>query len=192
MGATCIGTQEEGERLIAPLREIGEPVMDTFGQMPAAGLCRIAMDPEEPVPYQGHGGVLSELPDEAVDAFFEVGGPDSGSPLLVAEFRNAGGALGRSADGAGALDKLDAAYTFLGIGALMNPALAQPIKARLDQIADQMKPWAAAGGYFNFAERRCDADAILPAETCKRLAEVKRRWDPDDMIVTNHPLPAAG
>lgn len=192
VGATCIGTQEEGERLIAPLREIGEPVMDTFAQMPCAGLGGIAMDPEEPVPYLGHGGVLAELPDGAVEAFFEASGPESGSPLLLAELRHTGGALGRSADGAGALDKLDAAYTFLGIGALMNPALAQPIKARLDKIADQMKPWAAAGGYFNFAERRCELDAILPAETCKRLAEVKRRWDPDDMIVTNHPLPAAG
>jgi hypothetical protein len=46
MGATCIGTQEEGERLIAPLREIGEPVMDTFGQMPAAGLAGLPWTPK--------------------------------------------------------------------------------------------------------------------------------------------------
>ena len=25
-----------------------------------------------------------------------------------------------------------------------------------------------------------------PAETCARLAEVKRRWDPEDTIVANH------
>ena len=49
-----------------------------------------------------------------------------------------------------------------------------------------MEPWAAAGGYFNFADDPCDADAILPAETCSRLAEVKRKWDPDGMIVANH------
>ena len=46
----CIGSQAEGEAAIAPLREIGEPIMDTFDQMPAAGLCRIHMDPENPVP----------------------------------------------------------------------------------------------------------------------------------------------
>ncbi len=41
-----------------------------------------------------------------------------------------------------------------------------------------MKPWTGEGGYFNFAERPCDADAILPAETCARLAEVKRHGTP--------------
>ena len=54
-----------------------------------------------------------------------------------------------------------------------------------------MKPWAAPGGYFNFAERPCDVDAILDAETCARLGEVKRRWDPDGMIVANHALSLA-
>lgn len=188
MGATCLGTQEEGEKLIAPLRKIGEPVMDTFAQMPCAGLTRIAMDPEDPVPYAGHGGVLAEFPDEAVDAFTEAAGPESGSPLLLAELRNGGGALARPAENAGALDKLDAAYTFLGIGALMAPEMAQPTEARLDQIADALDPWKAEGGYWNFAERACDADAILPADTCTRLAEVKRKWDPDGRVVANHQL----
>jgi hypothetical protein len=191
MGATCVGTQEEGESLIAPLREIGEPVMDTFEQMPCVGLCRIAMDPEDPVPYEGHGDVLAELPDEAVDAFYQAAGPESGSPLLLAELRTAGGALARPAENAGALEKLDAAYTFLGIGALMAPELAQPINARLSQIADAMDPWSAEGGYFNFAERPCDIDAILPPETCSRLSDVKRKWDPDDRIVANHAVSLA-
>jgi len=48
--AACIGDKEAGEATIAPLREIGEPIMDTFDQIPAAGLCRIHMDPENPVP----------------------------------------------------------------------------------------------------------------------------------------------
>ncbi len=50
IAAACIGSKEEGEKVIAPLREIGEPVMDTFDQIPAPGLSRIAMDPEPPVP----------------------------------------------------------------------------------------------------------------------------------------------
>ena len=54
-----------------------------------------------------------------------------------------------------------------------------------------MRPWAAEGGYFNFAERPCDADAILPPETCARLAEVKRRYDPDNLIVANHAVAIA-
>jgi hypothetical protein len=186
IAAAFIGSQEEGQRAIAPLREIGEPVMDTFDQIPASGLGRIAMDPEPPVPALGHHRVIRELPDQAIDAFYEVAGPESGSPLLVAELRQLGGALGRPAENGGALDKLDAEWVMLGIGMLMDPAMRDPIAAQLDKLADAVDPWAAEGGYFNYAERPCDVDAILPAATCERLAHVKRSWDPDNLIRANH------
>jgi len=98
--AACIGSQAEGEATIAPLREIGETIMDTFEWMPTAGLSRIHMDPENPVPGIGEGGLIAELPDEAIDAFVGVVGPDSGSPLLLSELRHLGGALGRPAESA--------------------------------------------------------------------------------------------
>jgi hypothetical protein len=184
--AGCIGSREEGERAIAPLREIGEPVMDTFDQIPAAGLFRIAMDPEQPIPGLAHSAVIKELPDEAIDAFVGASGPESGSPLLLAELRQLGGALGRPAENAGALEKLDAAYTLFGVGLPMTPELWEAIEKHLDLLHETMQPWAGEGDYFNFAERPCEIEAILPADTCKRLAEVKRKWDPDDLIRANH------
>jgi hypothetical protein len=186
--AACIGTEDEGRRAVQPLREIGEPMMDTFEQIPGPGLTRIAMDPEPPVPVIGHHGVVKELPDEAIDAFVAASGPDSGSPLLLAELRQLGGALARPAENGGALDKLDGAFVMLGIGMPMAPDMGEAINAQLDTIADAIKPWAAEGGYFNYAERACDVDAILPADTCERLGEVKRSWDPDNRILANHSL----
>jgi hypothetical protein len=191
ISAAHIGSQEEGEKAIAPLREIGEPVLDTFGQVPAPALSRIAMDPEPPVPGLGHGGVVNELPDEAIDAFYEVSGPDSGSPLLLAELRHIGGALARPADNGGALDKLDGEFVLLGIGMLMDPAMSEPITAQLDKLTEAMKPWSAERGYYNYAERPCNVDALLPPDTCERLAHVKRSWDPDDLILANHSIPLA-
>jgi FAD binding domain len=191
IAATCLGSREEGERTIAPLREIGEPLMDTFDQIPATGLTRIAMDPEPPVPGLGHHGVLNELTDEAIEAFYEAAGPESDSPLLVAELRHLGGALGRPAEGGGALSRLDAEFVMLGIGMLMEPAMRDPIESQLDRMADAMKPWAAEGGYFNYAERPCDVDAILPPETCQRLGQVKRSWDPENLIRANHSIALA-
>jgi hypothetical protein len=189
--ATCLGSQEEGEKAVAPLREIGEPLMDTFGQIPAPGLTRIAMDPEPPVPGLGHHGVINELPDEAIDAFVEAGGPESGSPLLLSELRHIGGALARPAENGGAMDKLDGEFVMLGIGMMMAPEMKAPIEAQLDKLTEAMKPWAAEGGYFNYAERPCDVDAILPPETCERLAQVKRSWDPDNLIRANHSIAMA-
>jgi hypothetical protein len=160
-------------------------MMSTLGQIPAEGLCRIHMDPEQPVPGLGHHRVIRELPDAAVDAFAELGDPET-SPLLLTELRQLGGALGRPDPDGGALSHLDAAFVMLGIGLPMTPELGQAIEGQLDSFDEAMAPWVADGGYFNFAERPCDADAILPAETCARLAEVKRKWDPDGTIVANH------
>jgi hypothetical protein len=184
----CIGDQASGEAAIAPLREIGEPIMDTFGQIPAAGLCRIHMDPESPVPALGHHAPLRELPDEAIEAFAAVAGPESSTPLLLTELRHLGGALGRAAENGGALSHLDASFVMFGVGMPMTPQLGEVIGAHLDRIDEAMQPWTAEGGYFNFAERPCDVDAILPADVCARLAEVKRKWDPNNTIVANHAL----
>jgi FAD binding domain len=191
IAAACIGSKEEGETSIGPLRKIGEPLMDTFDQIPAKGLVRIAMDPEPPVPGLGHHRVLNELDDDAIDTFYETAGPESDSPLLLSELRQLSGALARPAENGGALSKLDGDFVMLGIGMLMDPAMKDPIEGQLDKLADAMKPWAAEGGYFNYAERPCDVDAILPAETCQRLAHVKRSWDPDDLIRANHSVAMA-
>ena len=182
----CIGSREEGEAAFAPLLEIGEPMMSTFDQVPPAALCRIHMDPEQPVPGLGHHTVLRDLPDEAIDVFVSLAGPDSGTPLLLTELRQMGGAMGRPDSSGGALSHLDAGWVLLGIGMPMTPELGQAINDRLDQLKEDLSPWGADGGYFNFAERPCDADAILPPETCARLAEVKRKWDPDGRIIANH------
>jgi FAD/FMN-containing dehydrogenase len=184
--AACIGSREDGERQVAPLRELGEPIMDTFDQIPAAGLSRINMDPEPPVPALGHHGLLRELPDEAIDALVGIVGPEAGSPLLFTELCHVGGALCRPAEGGGALSRLDAEFVMFGVGVPMTPDLGEALPGALDQLHETMEPWSAEGGYFNFAERPCDVDALLPPDTCDRLAEVKRRWDPDGLIRANH------
>jgi hypothetical protein len=184
--AACIGTPAEGEATIAPLREIGETIMDTFAWMPAAGLCRIHMDPENPVPGIGEGQTIGELSDEAIDAFVGVAGPESGSPLLLSELRHRGGALGRPDENGGALSHLDAGFVMYSVGLPMTPELGEAIPPYLSRIDETMRPWAADGGYYNFTEGPCDVGAILPADVCDRLGEVKRKWDPDGRIVANH------
>ena len=184
--AACIGDQAAGEAAIAPLREIGEPILDTFGQIPAPALCHIHMDPEQPVPGLGHHRALRELSDEAIEAFVGVAGPDSGTPLLLTELRQLGGALGRPDPDGGALSHLDAGWVMYGVGMVMGPEMAEAVSGGLDRMHEAMEPWGADGGYFNFADRPCDSDAILPPDVCSRLAEVKRQWDPDGRIVGNH------
>ncbi|HET7053761.1 MAG TPA: FAD-binding oxidoreductase [Solirubrobacterales bacterium] len=182
----CIGGQAEGEATIAPLREIGETIMDTFAWMPTAGLSRIHMDPEHPVPGIGGGMTIGELSDETIDAFVSVAGPESGSPLLLSELRQLGGALGRPDENGGALSHLDAGFAMYSVGIPMTPELGEAIPAHLQKMEETMAPWRGNGGYYNFVESPCDVDAILPPDVCTRLAEVKRKWDPDGRVVGNH------
>ncbi len=185
IGAACIGSQEAGEAAIAPLRELGEPIIDTFGWMPAAGLCHIHMDPEHPVPGIGDGHLIGALSDEAIDAFVALTGPDSGSPLLLSELRHLGGELGRPPGDGGALCELGAGFALYSVGMPMTPELGEAIPRHLTQIEESMAPWIA-GAYYNFTERPCDVGAILPPGVCARLVEVKRNWDPAGRILANH------
>jgi FAD binding domain-containing protein len=192
IGAACIGDQGSGEATIAPLRaSLGSTIMDTFEQMPAAGLSHIHMDPENPVPGLGGGVTIAALPDDAIDAFTAATGPDSGSPLLLSELRHLGGAVGRPAENGGALSHLDAGFAMYSVGMPMTPELGEAIRSHLRRLEETMSPWTADGGYFNFTERPCDVDSILPAEVCSRLADVKRRYDPENRIAANHAVAIA-
>ncbi len=189
--AAFIGDRGEGERVLAPLTGLGDPILNTFDQIPASGLGRINMDPEDPVPSAGDHALIRELPNEAIDAFVGVADPGAGSPLLMAELRQLGGALGRAPEEAGALEKLDADFAMNGIGVLMGPEAGQAIEEGLDRLTDAMQPWTAEGGFLNFGERPAPVESLLPEDTARRLAEVKRQWDPDELILANHSISLA-
>jgi len=191
IGACFLGPASEGEELLAPVRGLAEPIMDMYAPMPASGLSRIAMDPEEPVPGLVNGALLRDLDEDAVDAFVEVAGPGSGSPLLSAELRHLGGGLARPAEGAGALSHLDAAFAFNGVGMAMSPEMGAAVSAHTERVREAMDRWLARGVFLNFADRPAAFEDLFAAEVGSRLSEVKRDWDPDDVIRANHAVPAA-
>ena len=189
LGACYAGDDGKGAELVAPLRELGEPVMDLFATMPAAQLVTIHMDPEQPVPGLTNHALMRELPEEAVDAFVDAAGPESGSPLLLAELRQAGAALAPVSDSA-ALPGLDAGFVLNAVGVAMEPGQAAAINTHLDAVCDAVAPWATGGRYLNFADRRADLDVLYPADTRRRLSAVKERWDPEGLFRANYTLPA--
>ena len=147
--AACIGDQASGEATIAPLREIGEPIMDTFDQIPAAGLCRIHMDPENPVPGMGEGMHDRRAPRRGDRGLGRSGRPRLGLPLLLSELRQLGGALGRPAENGGALSHLDAGFAMYSVGMPMTPELGEAIHAHpAASSRRRCRPWRADGSYL--------------------------------------------
>jgi hypothetical protein len=191
VGACYLGPAAEGEELLAPIRGLAEPIMDMYAPMPPSGLVRIAMDPEEPVPGLLHGALLRDLDEKAVDAFVDIAGPGSGSPLLSAELRHLGGAFARPAEGAGALSHLDAAFALNGVGMVMSPEMGAAVSAHADRVTEALGEWLAKGVFINFADRPTAFEDLFPSEVGRRLSEIKRDWDPDGVIRANHAVPAA-
>lgn len=185
-----LGSAEEGDELVAPLRALG-PVMDTITMTPPDGLARLHMDPEGPTPGMGTTRMLADLPTEAVDALLDVAAGDS-SPLLSVEIRHLGGALGRTAPHHGALDRLAGEYLVFGVGVPAAPELLAPIQSSLEAIEDATAPWAAVAEYLNFVERPVAASTFFAPATLRRLQAVKAAVDRQDRFRSNHPIPVAG
>src|SRR5215510_9777256 len=90
--AAYLGDAGTGAELTQPLRQLG-PELDTFATIPAPALQQLHMDPDQPVPNQGDGAFLSDVPAAAIDTVVALAGPDADTPLLSVEIRHLGGAL---------------------------------------------------------------------------------------------------
>ncbi len=177
------GDPAEGEKLFAPMRELAEPVMDMFGTVPPAALCRINGDPEAPVP--GIGGrsiVIADLSDEAIDALVELCGAGSGSPLLTVDLRHLGGALAEAPEGAGVLGSLEGEFAIAAVGVPMvrvHPRRSRPIWT---SSTTGWRRSSTGGTYLNFAEVPSDGSTAFGAETQAALRRIKAQVDPDRVI----------
>ena len=87
------GSESDGNELVAPLRALGSPYLDTLATIPAPALGDISGDPQDPGPAIGNGLLLEQFTNETADAYLELGGPGSQTPFLSLEIRQLGGAL---------------------------------------------------------------------------------------------------
>ncbi len=173
--------------LIEPLRALG-PEIDTFATVPAPSLVRLHQDPEEPLPYTTASALVESLPAAAIKAFVESIGPGSGSPLLVAELRQCGGALGRIAPGAGAVARINGEFVLFLCGIAAEPAMGAAMEGHMEVVKAAMEPFSGPGYYLNFAEHPVDTSLSFDIDTWARLVAIKDRVDPQNVIHANHAI----
>jgi FAD/FMN-containing dehydrogenase len=186
-----LAPDDQAEAIIAPLRALA-PEMDTFARVPSASLVRLHMDPEGPTPAVSATALLGELDAEGVTALVAAAGPGSGSPLLVAELRQLGGAVGRPLPGAGVLSHVDGAYVLFAVAIAPTPEVAAMGAAAGERLVEAMAPWATGSQYLNFAETRVDARTGYPADSWDRLTALRSERDPRGLFQANHEVPTAG
>ena len=189
---------EDGEEMFRPVREeIGEPVMDTFGVMPVAAMDAISMDPIDPMGAVQHSEMLRDLSPEAIEALIEVAGPDSGSPLIMLEIRQLGGALARVPDRLSPMGGGRARFVMNGVGATFTPEMAEGVKAHIARVNEATREHQTGETYVNFMELDAAGEdrvrAAYPPEDFERLVALKDRHDPDNLFRFNRNIaPSSG
>lgn len=177
--------EADADALLAPLRALG-PEIDTIATMPASGLMRLHQDPEGPTPGLSHHAMLDALPPEAIETLVREAGPGSGSPLLALELRQLGGALGRPAEDAGALDRIDARFILFAVGIPMDAAMGAAVVAHAERVVSAVEPWGRRRAYLNFAERPTASVTAFDEDAHARLLAIRARYDGRSMMRANH------
>jgi FAD/FMN-containing dehydrogenase len=181
------GTLADGERAVAPLRELAEPILDIVGPMPYSAMQQ-ALDP-----LWGPGAhnyftsaFIDDLSERAVDEAISRW-QTKPTPQSEVHIHHLGGAMADLAPDASAFAHRSAPFicnviarSTEGTGFDQHVAWARDTRAALAR-------YGSDGVYVNFTGDG-DADkvrAAYPPATYARLVEVKRRYDPDNVFRLN-------
>jgi FAD/FMN-containing dehydrogenase len=182
------GGVEEGERAIAPLKQIGSPAVDLVGPNPYTGL-QALIDPFAPPGLLNyHRGLhMDVLTDDAIDAYAANKPSEAFGPITQSVLFLHGGAVSRVPAGTTAFGHRQSAYMFHPIACWTDPADTDAHIAWVFEASEAMEPFTTGGVYLNFtgAEGQEKVRAGYDEETFDRLLALKEKYDPTNMFRFN-------
>ena len=175
---------EAAAAAIAPIRGLGTVVADDIALKPYPDAL---VDGVTPPPGIGvvtrNAFVDRESADDVLRILTDVAASES-SPFIAV--RSVGGAVARVPDDATAYAHRRA--ELMCVTTIVGPEpVVEAARPGLDAIWRRLAPHVE-GAYANFLASAAEEDvaAVYPAETYRRLATVKRRYDPDNLFAGNH------
>jgi FAD/FMN-containing dehydrogenase len=192
-----LGNREDGDALLAPMRAVSTPLMDTAGPMSYLDVDQIHMDPPDPLPFTDGGALLKDFGEEAARELLRLAGDGTDCPLLLIEIRPLGGALSRGRVLPDAVSGRDAAFLLFLLGFKM-PPVAEAVTGSIRAILAALAPYSTGYTLVNFhGEPGDEADrarAWSPA-VYERMRAAKASYDPGNLLRFGHAItgaPAAG
>jgi FAD/FMN-containing dehydrogenase len=186
------GDPEAGQAAIEPFRQVATPMAELVMPMPYPGIYKMLEDAEKPSPAAHRSLFLDTLDDAAVDAILEHTAAAS-SPATMTQIRILGGAMARVRAGDTAFAHRDAGVMVIIITLFEDPAEAPVHQAFTEAYFEALRP-GATGVYANFLEAEGEGRVheAYPDLTYRRLAQVKRTYDPTNLFRLNQNIrPAA-
>jgi FAD/FMN-containing dehydrogenase len=179
------GPFSDGERAIAPLRQLAEPLVDFSGPMPFTAAQRL-FDPDYPDGrrYYWKSIYLDSLEDSVVSALVRHA-EQRPSKLSSVDVWALGGAMRREPAGGSAFSHRDRPF-LLGIEANWDDAASDGTNiAWARGLFDDMRRFSRGGMYLNFPGLAEEGDALLRESfggSYARLQALKADYDPDNVF----------
>jgi hypothetical protein len=176
------GSNEEGERLARPLRALAPVYVDSLGELAAVDVAKISNDPRDPMPSSIVAMLLGAIDQGFVSRL--LGTLGEGSPFVAAELRHLGEATRADVPEGSAVGGRDAEYSLGLIGT--NPAYFESVvPAAGERVRDAVGAYISPETNVNFLGTLRSKEHLASAwsrETFARLAEVRKRYDPDGVF----------
>jgi FAD/FMN-containing dehydrogenase len=184
---TCwSGPLEQGERVLAPIRQVAPVVAELVGPMPYPAINR-AFDALVPPGLQHYwkANFVTELSDEIIEAHL-AHGPKVPAVSSTVHIYPINGACHRVAPDATAFAYRDANFATVIAGMWPDPADNRDNIEWVRSYYDATAPYSEEGGYINFMDGD-DQDRIRVnyGRNYERLVAVKRRYDPGNLFHLN-------
>jgi len=190
IAACYVGDMAEGERRLKGLREFGKPIADVISPHPFAGWQKGfdgLLTPGSRNYWKSHN--FLDFPDGLVDLLIEYAGklPSDSTEVFMASL---GGAINRVAADATAYPHRKAPFT-MNVHTRWEDASqdAKCIKWAKD-LADAASKFADGGVYVNFIPEDESRVAEAYGVNYKRLAELKKKYDPKNLFRMNQNIGA--
>lgn len=181
-----IGSDEDGEELLAHWRRWRTPELDLWARMPFSEIASVSNDPLDPTPAIVGTNWFDVISDDIVDILVAATfRQDGASPLLFAELRHAGGAVARSPQHAAAYGNRPREHLLEVLAVTPGVDDRRTAEELLSELRGRLEPHAAAGAYLNFLEgeeRAARAYEGFDPQVRPRLAAVKTAYDPEKVF----------
>jgi FAD/FMN-containing dehydrogenase len=180
---TICAAAADATRLEADIAAAPTPAMAALAPLTIAEFLERHGDVAPPMPTWQRGFALVDLTTETHDVIRALAGPASGAPLIGAEIRRLGGALGREADDA--ISGRDAQWLLSVIGAPVPELFAEVLPALAHRLEAALEPWSTGGSVLNFHGRpgaEHELDRAWPAATHARLLRIRADVDPEGAL----------
>ncbi len=184
------GSEEEGQRALRPMRELGSIVLDTVARVPYCALQQ-QLDVSYPKGLRNYwkSAFLKELSDEVIGTLIEAmrNTPSDRDHIAIECY---GGAVSRVSQDATAFEHRHSPFNLLILAISANPALDHADMAWARDLYKRVLPHST-GTYVNYLSAGDDVHTAYADARFRRLAGIKARYDPGNLFCFNHNIAPA-